>query len=129
MALSPLDLRATSSPRVARRVRLSSGDVTLEGPTSRRWPTTGCVAARRDIQKGSGSSWHGRCSVFPGTIRPQEGGMGLETADGDRVFLSTLPVGRGERRLALTVVLVSAAIFLTVVPFARFPFAPVLAFI
>ena len=55
--------------------------------------------------------------------------MGVETADGDRVFLSTLPVGRGERRLALTVVLVSAAIFLTVVPFARFPRAPVLAFI
>src|SRR5205814_10109799 len=57
------------------------------------------------------------------------GGMGLETAGGDRVFRSTLPVARGERRLALTVVLVSTAIFLAVVPFARFPFAPVLAFI
>ncbi len=55
--------------------------------------------------------------------------MGLEVTDGHRVFLSTLPAGRGERRLALTVVLVSVAIFLTAVPFARVPLAPVLAFI
>jgi hypothetical protein len=28
--------------------------------------------------------------------------MGLEITDGHRVFLATLPVGRGERRLTLT---------------------------
>ena len=33
-------------------------------------------------------------------------------ADGRRVFVSTLPAGPGERRLALAVVLVSLAIFL-----------------
>jgi hypothetical protein len=55
--------------------------------------------------------------------------MGLEVADGHRVFLSTLPAGPGERRLALTVVLVSAVIFLVTVPFARFPLAPVVGFI
>lgn len=50
-------------------------------------------------------------------------------SDGHRVFLSTLPAGRGERRLALTVVLVSVVIFLTGVPFARLPLPPVFAFI
>ena len=46
-----------------------------------------------------------------------------------RVFLSTLPAERDERRLAFAVVLVSAAIFLTAVPFAKVPLAPVSAFI
>jgi two-component system, NarL family, sensor histidine kinase UhpB len=45
------------------------------------------------------------------------------------VFLSTLPAGRRERRLALTVVLVSGGIFLALAPFARRPLDPVWAFI
>jgi signal transduction histidine kinase/ActR/RegA family two-component response regulator len=45
------------------------------------------------------------------------------------VFLSTLPAGRGERRLALAVVLVSGAIFLALAPFARQPLGQVWAFI
>jgi len=44
-------------------------------------------------------------------------------------FLSTLPAGRGDRRLALAVVLVSAAIFIALAPFATVPLAPVSAFI
>src|SRR5437870_4290951 len=55
--------------------------------------------------------------------------MARELTDGRLVFLSTLPAGRGERRLALTVVLVSAAIFLTAVPFAKMPLAQISAFI
>ena len=50
-------------------------------------------------------------------------------SDGRRVFLSTLPAERGERRLAFAVVLMSAAIFLTVMPFAKVPLAPIVAFI
>jgi signal transduction histidine kinase len=50
-------------------------------------------------------------------------------ADERRVFLSTLPAGRAEHRLALAVVLVSAAIFATLAPFAKVKLAPVAAFI
>ena len=50
-------------------------------------------------------------------------------ADERRVFLSTLPAGRGERRLALAVVLVSTVIFITAAPFAKVRLAPVPAFI
>jgi signal transduction histidine kinase len=46
-----------------------------------------------------------------------------------RVSLSTLPAERNERRLALGVVLISAAIFLAAVPFAKIPLGPVPAFI
>jgi two-component system, sensor histidine kinase and response regulator len=49
--------------------------------------------------------------------------------DEHRVFLSTLPAARGERQLALAVVLVSVAIFFTAVPFAKVPLAPIGAFI
>src|SRR3989442_5896902 len=58
-----------------------------------------------------------------------DGDMARELTDGRLVFLSTLPAGRGERRLALTVVLVSAAIFLSAVPFAKMPLAQLWAFI
>src|SRR3984893_6005724 len=44
-------------------------------------------------------------------------------------FLSTLPAGRGERRLALVVLLASAALFAVAVPLAKVPLAPVLGFI
>ena len=44
-------------------------------------------------------------------------------------FLATLPAERSDRRLALGVVLISAAIFLSAVPFAKLPIGPVLAFI
>src|SRR5262245_7277068 len=46
-----------------------------------------------------------------------------------RLFLSTAPAGRSAARLALAVVLVSAAAFLLAVPFARVQLAPVAAFI
>jgi signal transduction histidine kinase len=46
-----------------------------------------------------------------------------------QVFLSTLPAGRGARRLALAVVLVSVAVFLAAAPFAKLQLAPVPAFI
>ncbi len=45
------------------------------------------------------------------------------------VFLSTLPAGRRERRLALAVLLVSGAIFLALAPFAKRPLGQVWAFI
>jgi two-component system, sensor histidine kinase and response regulator len=53
------------------------------------------------------------------------------TSDRDErgVFLSTLSAGHGERRRALTVVLVSAGIFLLAAPFAKVPLTPVFAFI
>ena len=46
-----------------------------------------------------------------------------------QVFLSTLPASPGNRHLALTVVLVSAAIFLAAAPFARTPLAQIPAFL
>jgi signal transduction histidine kinase len=46
-----------------------------------------------------------------------------------RAFLSTLPAQRSDRRLALGVVLVSAVIFLAMVPFAKQPLAEIKAFI
>jgi hypothetical protein len=49
--------------------------------------------------------------------------------DERRVFLSTLPAERGERRLALAVVLASAAVFLAAAPFAKLPLAQIGAFI
>src|SRR5437870_314583 len=55
--------------------------------------------------------------------------MARELTDGRLVFLSTLRAGRGERRLARTVVLVSAAIVLSAVPFAQMPLAQISAFI
>jgi signal transduction histidine kinase len=45
------------------------------------------------------------------------------------VFLSTLPAGPSERRLALVVMLVSIAIFVAVAPFAKVLLAPVPPFI
>jgi signal transduction histidine kinase len=46
-----------------------------------------------------------------------------------RIFLSTLPADRRERRLAMAVVLVSAAVFVAVAPFARRPLVEVPAFL
>jgi len=37
------------------------------------------------------------------------------------IFLSTLPPGRGDRQLALAVVLLSTAIFIAAAPFAQTP--------
>src|SRR6185503_3869093 len=44
-------------------------------------------------------------------------------------FLSTLPPGRGDKRLALAVVLLSTAVFLVAAPFAKVPLAQVPAFL
>ena len=51
------------------------------------------------------------------------------TSDDGAVFLSTLPAGRRERRLAFAVLLVSGAIFLALAPFAKRPLGQVWAFI
>jgi len=45
------------------------------------------------------------------------------------VLLSTLPAGAGQRRLALTVVAVSAVFFAIAAPLAQRPLTPVAAFI
>src|SRR6201995_198720 len=51
-------------------------------------------------------------------------------APGDRnVFLSTLPAGRADRRLALTVVSISIVLFVLAVPYAGVPLTPVPAFV
>jgi len=55
--------------------------------------------------------------------------MARELADERPVFLSTLPAGSRERRVAVVVVAVSAAIFVASVPFAKVQLAPVWAFI
>jgi len=55
--------------------------------------------------------------------------MARESPEGRQVFLSTLVAGRGERRFAVAVVLVSAAVFIFAVPMAKVPLSPVWAFI
>lgn len=59
-----------------------------------------------------------------------ESGAVREVRDPDhRPFLSTLPAGPRERRLAVWVVLVSGLVFLAAAPFAKLPLAPVQAFL
>lgn len=53
----------------------------------------------------------------------------LTTGSDSRVFLSTLPPGRRERRLALTVVLITAVAFISAAPFAKIQLPRVWAFI
>src|SRR5258708_3310024 len=55
--------------------------------------------------------------------------MTHESTDESPVFLSTLPAGPNERRLALMVVSASIAVFLVAVPFAKMPLLPVGSFI
>jgi len=55
--------------------------------------------------------------------------MPSELMDERREFLSTSPARRGERRLALAVVLASVAVFIVAAPFAKVPLAPVPAFL
>lgn len=52
-----------------------------------------------------------------------------DSAGARQPFLSTLPAGPRERRLALAVVLLSSAIFFAAAPFARTPLAAVPAFL
>ena len=52
-----------------------------------------------------------------------------ELTDGRQVFPSRFPPGRSERRLALVVILLSVAIFLVSVPFAKMPLWQIWAFI
>lgn len=59
-----------------------------------------------------------------------ESGAVRDVRDPDyRPFLSTLPAGPRERRLAVWVVLVSGLVFLAAAPFAKLPLAPVPAFL
>jgi len=55
--------------------------------------------------------------------------MTYELHEDKQIFLSTLSPGPGQRLLALTVVLLSFAVFAVVVPFAKVPLAQVWAFI
>ena len=55
--------------------------------------------------------------------------MPLELADSRQIFPSRFPPGRSERRLALVAILLSAAIFLATVPFAKVPLPQIGAFI
>ncbi len=55
--------------------------------------------------------------------------MAAELTDERPVFLSTLPAGPRERRLALAVVLASVVVFLAAAPLAKVPLAQVWAFI
>ena len=55
--------------------------------------------------------------------------MARESTDESQAFLSTMLPRHGDRRLALIVVLSSAAIFAALVPFAKVPLRPVAAFI
>lgn len=71
---------------------------------------------------------------FPHThIRNQcvsdHGGSVTELTTDSRVFLSTLPPGRRERRLALAVVLITAVAFILAAPFAKVQLPRVWAFI
>src|SRR5262245_49949622 len=49
--------------------------------------------------------------------------------ENNAAFLSTLPAGSGERRLALAALAVSALIFAAAAPFAKTPLAPYPAFL
>jgi signal transduction histidine kinase len=51
------------------------------------------------------------------------------SSDERRAFLASLPAERNDRRLAFGVVVISAALFLSAVPFAKVPISPVWAFI
>jgi len=51
------------------------------------------------------------------------------SSDERPAFLASLPAERNDRRLAFGVVVVSAALFLSAVPFAKVPISPVWAFI
>jgi hypothetical protein len=55
--------------------------------------------------------------------------MAHDSSEERPVFLSTLPAGRREQRIALAVVLVSVVLFLAAAPFAKLALAPVPAFI
>lgn len=55
--------------------------------------------------------------------------MARELTDQRAFFLSTLPAGPRDRRLATVTVGISAAIFLAALPFAKVPLTPVSAFI
>ena len=58
-----------------------------------------------------------------------ESGLWREETGERRVFLSTMPPTRGERRLALAAMLASTAIFIVCAPLAKQPLEPVWAFI
>ena len=56
-------------------------------------------------------------------------GAKSDMTDSGRIFLSTIPAGRRERRLTLGFVLVSVTVFLAAAPFAKAPLPPVPAFL
>ena len=55
--------------------------------------------------------------------------MTLAATEEFRIFLSTLPPERAQRRLALSVIAISVAVFLLAAPFAKVPLTPVAAFL
>lgn len=67
--------------------------------------------------------------IGPTLTRELARGRANELTTDSRVFLSTLPPGRRERRLAIAVVLITAAAFISAVPFAKVRLPRVWAFI
>lgn len=62
------------------------------------------------------------------TFPPDLDGTPREFADRRRVYLSILPAGRGQRRFAAAVLVVSAVLFLAAAPFATLPLGQLEAF-
>ncbi len=55
--------------------------------------------------------------------------MELDPPRDGQVFLSTMPAGRDQRRLAVVIAVIATVIFLAAAPFAKVPLPPALAFI
>jgi two-component system, sensor histidine kinase and response regulator len=83
---------------------------------------------RVHIEQAPGRTAPGRSAGGVGHEQAEESASRGNDSDG-REFLSTLPAGRAERRLALVVILISAAVFALAAPFAQVPLARIDAFI
>ena len=68
-------------------------------------------------------------SVGPADHQRAEGGTSRDGGSNADEFLSRLPAGRVERRLALAVVSISVLVFAVAAPFAQVPLARIDAFI
>src|SRR4030095_11815492 len=108
----------------------------VRGVKSDSTATTRTAAVQANhVIKSAPVMWHRCCIVasgkVPGENETMRNGRYRESRSSDerRPFLATLPAERNERRLPLRVVMISAAIFLSAVPFAKVPIGPVWAFI
>src|SRR5262249_34960386 len=93
-----------------------------------------CVRASRSAQYACGlcrnvSPEAAECSDGVIWSRLSGGGMTVATGDERSVVISSVPTGQWEYRLALAIVLVSAAVFAVAAPFAKTPLTAVPAFL